>query len=846
MRTVKVFTYSNPKNWSQHSEFQTMKSAVHICATTNMRKGIKQVYGYIFPTILTVRTFLKKVFPNWYSPETKLQQYLSFSKSLRDFDFSNPLLKQAFRANAEELLDSIRMLVQAGVKPEELNRVNGLTEKEREFHFVWQNYESLNNSIIDHRKILVDSDVDGLKIEEALSKNIKGLVIYLHGFYFITPEQQIFFKFLQRHGVELRFFQYYDPRFPNTFDFIRNFISDDHDWSSKWVIETDGNEQIEPIATQFLEAYEARVGQQVVSSYQIKKYNTFFDFLHDVIIPAYPLEKEVVVNPHVKIFATNAEEINEVLRTYYPSLDKKNRSFLSHPLGQFLVNIHKVYENGEMCLTGDLLVELFSSGWLVDERTNEKAIDFTYDLKQILPYFEGCNLIDDWIKRIIDLLVQKEKIQQTFKSASNLRKDRSISSPFNKLSYYSIDVERVSQIKDFIVGIRLLAEDLFIPTEETNTIDDHFNRLRGMMKRRKNSYDFSDDVEKDLIDKLIGRLNTIQDSAEFLYEDIQPALFLYLNGKFDETGSKEGKIITDFLELDGQIFQESSEEVYFTGLDERSLPLGKVHLPWPLQQGTFDQLSESNTALQLHLNRNASVKEISRFLFFIALNFIPRGKLKLSWTVNLLDQHNLNAALYTRQLHMEVVPHLTKQSQAIELPTSDSEITNITDDELQEAWKSLNAEGFLAEYQLCKKRFYYSYILDEYPVFNEDFHHGFIFSEIYKLAAGVENRRIEDVLKEVEPYFPQWNRSKKESMAYDSHDSRYDFENNPSQKMLLNHYFPGLKNTAREPLFNQDIAQIKKDLLSKEQSTLEGKPGYNCRFCPHRNYCEDVQYSVDK
>nr|WP_146139666.1 hypothetical protein [Lysinibacillus timonensis] len=824
-----------------------MKSAIHICATTNMRKGIYRVYGDDFPTILTVRKFLEKVFPNWYSPEIKLQQYLSFSKSLRDFDFTKPLLKQAFRANTEELLESIRMLVQAGVKPEDFNRVNGLTEKEREFQCVWQYYESINDTLNYHRKILVGRDVDCFKIEKALKRNVKDLVIYLHGFYFITPEQQVFFKFLQRHGVELRFFQYYDPRFPNTFDFIRNFISDDYDWSSKWDIEwPKENEKNQPIATQFLEAYETRIGQQIDSPYQVKKYNTFFDFLHDVIIPTYPMAKEVVVDPQVKIFATNEEEINEVLKTYYPSLDKKNRSFLAHPLGQFLVNIHKVYENGKMCLTGDLLVELFSSGWLVDERTNQKATDYTYDLKLILPYFEGLSLLDDWINRIKNLLVQKGEIQQTFKAASSTRKDRSISNPFNKLSYFSIDVERVSQIKDFIIGIRLLAEDLFIPTEEKNTIDDHFNRLREMMQRRKQSYDFSDDIEKDLIDKLIGRLNTIHDSAEFLYDDIQPALFLYLNGKFDETGSKEEKIVTEFLELDGQIFKESSEEVYFTGLDERSLPLGKIQLPWPLQHGTFEQLSESNTALQLLSNRNASVKEISRFLFFIALNFIPREKLNLSWIVNILDQNDLNAALYTRQLHMEVVPYLTKQSQAIEPPNFEPEITKVIDEELHKAWESLNAEGMLAEYQLCKKRFYYSYILDEYPVFNEDFHQGFIFSEIYKLAAGVENRRIEDVLKEVEPFFPQWNRSKKESMAYDSYGSRYNFESDSSQKMLLNHYFPGLKNDAREPLFNQNTIQIKSELLSKQQSTLEGKPGYNCRFCPHRNYCEDVQYSVDK
>jgi hypothetical protein len=63
--------------------------------------------------------------------------------------------------------------------------------------------------------------------------------------------------------------------------------------------------------------------------------------------------------------------------------------------------------------------------------------------------------------------------------------------------------------------------------------------------------------------------------------------------------------------------------------------------------------------------------------------------------------------------------------------------------------------------------------------------------------------------------------------------------------MLYNQYFPGLKDKVREPLFAQDVMHIKETLLNKEKTALESKPGYNCRFCPHRDYCEDVQYSVD-
>lgn len=321
MRTVKVFTYNDPENWANHPEFHSMKDAVHICATSNMYKGILNTYSGTFKTVMTVRKYIQEVFKNWYSPEKKVQQYLSFSKSLRDFNFTNLLLKQAFRTNNQELLNSIRMLVQAGVKPADLNLVKRMTEKEIEFQRVWQNYELIDQSLNNHRDILLNCDFYGQIIAKAVEKEkLEGLVIYLHGFYFITPEQQIFFKFLQRQGVELRFFQYYNPRFPNTFDFIRNFINVDFQWSSNWDIpQSQEHGKQEVMAEQFLEAYEARVGQKVESKYAITNYKTFFDFLQDVIIPSYPLDEEFKGKKNVKIFATNAEEINELLQIYYPS-----------------------------------------------------------------------------------------------------------------------------------------------------------------------------------------------------------------------------------------------------------------------------------------------------------------------------------------------------------------------------------------------------------------------------------------------------------------------------------------------------------------------------------------------
>lgn len=128
-----VFTYSNPKSWPHHSEFENMKKAIHICATANMKKGIAEVYGNEFPVIVTVRSLLAKIFKDWYSAERQLQQYLCLSKLLNDFKFSDENLKNAFNINKEQILDTIRFLVQAGVSPQSLEEVEELSELERVF-----------------------------------------------------------------------------------------------------------------------------------------------------------------------------------------------------------------------------------------------------------------------------------------------------------------------------------------------------------------------------------------------------------------------------------------------------------------------------------------------------------------------------------------------------------------------------------------------------------------------------------------------------------------------------------------------------------------------------------------
>ena len=858
--TVQVHTYSNPKLWEEHPLFKDFQNSIHLCATANMKKGIEERYGEKLNYILTIREFMVKYFNQWYSQETQFQQYLKLSKLINDIDIRNNELKNAFRLNTFQILESIRSLVETKVEPNHLPEK--LTDKEKLFKELWIKIEKIDNSYDSHRKEL-EKNLNLIQLENALRKfdfnlNFKSfgeLTFVLHGFYFITPEQQCFLEHLRNGGVNIIFFNYYDNRYPQTFNFTKAFINSHFGWTDKWNIFENTTPFTSELGEKFLDAFENKKIKPDYLESKIICYPTFFDFLQNIILPNIKIEKEDdrrVIRKKANIIATNADILNEMLVTYYPELNLSNRNFLTYPVGRFLIKLHEIYNNGRFILNEEILMAIFSSGWLHDQFTNENAQNYTYDLQQIFPYFNGCEEINEWLERLENLMNQKVIIEKAFDTDSSNRILKSIQSPFCKLSYFSITLERLKQIKEFLNGIKLIVDDLFNQATVANSINEHFNRLNEIIKIQKNkSMTVLNSTELRIVNSLQEKLQNINDSSEFLYDDLQPALYFYLSGKFDKNPDR---IITSFIEVDGESFKSQNHEIYLTGLDEQGLPLDTFDLPWPLQNETFEFLSKENKVLELFILRNKSTKQISRYLFFISLNLQSK---ELSWIENFLDRKNLQRALYVKLLKMVIEPFSsTKNLEELGESPFDFSPIKIEKEKEEEGWKSLSFEDFFAEYKLCPKRFYYGYILEEYPVFERDFMHQFIFSEIVKFTGQSTKADFENLLNEISPIFPQWLDYKKYLMAKESymyipkHSGKTTKVDDKHSYTETRRYFqfPGLTKKKRELLFKEtlnSINEIQEELLVKENSKLEASPGYDCRFCPHIEYCSDAIFPID-
>lgn len=857
--TIKVQTYSNPKNWSNHPFYSELIDAVHICATNNMVEGIKEAYPE-FQHIMSIRKFINTLFNDWYNQEMILKEFLTLSRLINDKEIHDSQLKESFKKNTELLLESIRFFVNAGINPPNLNNLE-MTEKEKLFFELWRNLESELEEFENHRENLSSLDEKEL-IVYSLNKmrnisedriDTKNIHIVLHGFYFITPEQHAIIQYLKNSNVKITFFNFYEKNYQNTFNFLHAFYSnnfglpEENEWS---YIENSRKTSYSTFADSFLNAYEDNQPIQVNVQKEITSYNSFFDFLQDVVIPLYPLNNNINSLPNSstsRIIATNADILNEMLLPYYPENNSSSPNILNYPIGKFLIRLHQVYDNGNFVLSPEIIMALFSSGWLYDYKSSNNAKNYTNQLEKILPYFNNCEKMETWIQRITLLVNQKNTLDEVFGKFPDDRVLQSVSSPFSKFSYFNVSTNDLEQIKNFFSLLQNMIKNLFLPNETRNTLGNHFFRLISIIENHHSNFqEVINQAEKDLLTSL---LNQVDDPTEFLYDDIQKALHFYMSSE-----KNEKSIIIPFIEVDGEAFKNNSSPVYFTGLDEEGLPLGTFDLPWPLQAETFEHLTLQFPSLEMHTLRNKSVKHISRYLLYISLKFLAPTQLYLSWIRNFLDKEDLKPALYIKQMGLIEKPYDPSQKRKKTSLNKLFETSSENALKKHSTWEILNSIDTYVEYKQCKKRFYYSFIVEPYSDFKDNFIHEFMFSEIVRFVNNHSSDKEVSRL-EVKKLFPQWM-DYKFNYKYDTTFGHVDaqsseeikglFDITNSRKALV---LPGLTTTQRNNLYNNtrnQISKIQRELKKNQSWMLEPSPGKHCKFCPHIDYCDSAKYSIDK
>lgn len=867
-----MITYVDPRQLHHLTPFHEYKNTLHICATKNLRDALVERFQnkeqFITAPIVTAISVLEIIFKGWNESVSKLEQYLHLSDIIRAITGIEEEYASAFRRNQIDILDTIRLMEISGVSPQALREYE-LTRKEEIFVDIWERFE--NAEQVQHirnilEKGLCDWPTIANEIVETAYENepfrnyqadFEYNTIVLHGFYFITPEQQQVFKLLQRANVNIVFLQLYDERFPNSFNFIGDFIHSRFGWvdSEIWYKEKWMNPTVS-LADKFLYDFEGIQKECVSSTVTVKKYKNFYDFLE---------EYEKNVDDNNKTFlAPNASSLNNRLQDYYPEKFQHKRHFLSFPIGQFLFQLHQMWDEDEntLTITENALFECFTSRWIYDEETNKNAHEYTRVLEDLLIFFKDCYRKESWENRAEQLMRILDEVVEPFNKAGDNRFQHKMASPFTSFSQFTHGKEEIHQVVRFIRNIFDIAFELFGDGQQKISLANHFEKLRKFVGTL-NPYLEENIVaeEKILVENIRNSLERTPKIASIHVSDISTAISLFLSGKLNKNLDVDVEAIRPFIEIDGEVFKEHAV-THVTGLDENSLPYQEFELPWPLTSALFNALCDTTNPISYMKLRNDHVKEITRYLMYNVLQF--SSNLEFSWMVEYDNQKKLDKAVYLSQLQLEP-NYVTNQA----APSwQDEKLTiEVTKEELD--YFTAYPIDALAEFQFCSRRFYYSYIVSESSYYRNEFVQEFLFGNLLSSVGALlpKTTRDETIKKEVFALFPQWNDLKKETIAdenisfkhfvrrqygnYTKYGESDEFTN--MRKLFL---FPGLSDKDDETkdvlkLYSepdQILPSVREEFeyqLEHIPIQLEATPGKKCRFCPHNSICAEAYHPVD-
>ncbi len=400
-----------------------------------------------------------------------------------------------------------------------------------------------------------------------------------------------------------------------------------------------------------------------------------------------------------------------------------------------------------------------------------------------------------------------------------------------------------------------IAEQLFARGEVS--LSEHFARIEALLLAQADEADLLAQ-ERELLRGLRERIaDEASQDERFLPQDLAEAITLYLGGDLTdpefEPEDSEDELIKSFVGLDGAPLGRGGRHLHLCLLSEKSLPKRKRAFPWPLSQRTFAHMA-NHIAIRLLTLREEESKRADRYLFFTAVTWAER--VTLSWTVRWQDEE-LGPSPYLMLLEpycRVAAPGLQRWSAG---DRARADVASGTVPADPEAYERLPIDA-LAEYALCPRRFFYSFLAQESPSYPSDFQHQFLYGSLARVLAETTGEPVDVVAGELGKLFPQWTALQRRGIlerapGISPHSfGRYDGVHYPPSRLRVEllhlseqeSHGPALevlRDPARQDRVRADLASA----LTSREAMLPANPSHACRFCPHTEYCDAAKRAID-
>lgn len=770
-------------------------NAVHIAATSTLRKGLvehNKTTRWIKAPILSFGQMVKYIGNRWFQAETLLKQSICLTQAYEQFaqETNNKKLFAAFDRNQQQLLTTIRALVEAGVTPQQLEKSGvTLSEEEQMLLELWkkvmgqQNIQQYNswfknfsnpnktesyvrdvliNTIKDaykeksrrkginsvpyvtapgiYEELKKEHKEDRLKIQDALS-HIKAeevivdtfdrkKVIVFHGFYFITPVQKRFLKTLEDSDIEVVHLIYYDARYPKIFETVCQFLPMNH---SEVVSSFDI-----PMNTNAIAFGKAMHGD-------FKNMPIIREATYTVFQQLYQLKEYVANNTSEKLFAPRATAMEK----YFNDLTTAATAELKdYPIGQFLIDLHLLSKSSyelplEKYVHSDevdaqILLRLFNSGYLsipLDDGTVVQGKSLVKALMQLKNRFMKCRTFEDWKIELTYLIEHKALLEQHLVPTNMIvNEDNELYLyPHRDISYYNVLNVQLEQI---LKGISIL-ESFYnrLYTGTNLSIKNYISQMEAILFKYI-SPNLSAE-EHEMAEAIMEQIRSL-DQQEFEginRKDIIKGLAFYLShaNKESETVEKvEESSQASFPKAIGALVDvdgfmfEANRQLHLAFMDNKAMPLSQGFSLWPLREQTIESLVKLPAEHTLGQLQLRKEMTGSITAYLLYMAMQKATTIHFSIVKNVENEHHLVGAFYLELMNLQPKPYKLDEPSMV-----DEQYNEQTEMPVNLQLKGISSHHIVDQtYTHCQRRFIVSYLLQTRPAFTSDFHLRFLYQGI--------------------------------------------------------------------------------------------------------------------
>lgn len=666
---IKIYTYKDPKNLEKRDFYKDVYKHPNLCASETLKLGLtrreknrEKSRRYDYGHICSVDSLIREIYKEWMDPVTQIRQMNSLTKYINKIN--NKELKESFKFNKSEILNSLRFIIEMGIEIESINPKNiVIKELKLLYSNVLKNEEwnYLNNEIeIDKEylevcfgKILEDEkdryskenkqlDIDIKKIE-----NIDFNKIVIHGLHRFTP---IIFKMiddLQSKSIDIIFIINYLEEYPEIYKTWEEVYS----WSGVSIESSD--ELLTDrynLGKSIGELLNGNIEEFNNKNIDFMEFNNISSFA-DYVSSKYKETRECNIEGELEsigniskmkeqFYSAKMEDINNILKQYHPD-QFGDKHFLAYPIGQFILSIYNMWDNDRKKLIFDSknLKQCLSLGFFNSKKYN--CLDI---YNKVESYYVNLEIKED--NDIIQLEEQIKSLYEKIKKINMVEAEKGARTTLRRFSFYNLQGDELKYLYNKLNIINNIGNEIFKDTEGNIEFYKHYKRLIDTIRSNVEEDDIINQ-EKEILDELEIRFKELDKiEVEGSIENIKDSLHFYLKRIEDLDSEKHQAswIVRNLEHLDGGVLLEevdSKNKAYHLCLigDIDMNASVKELLPWPLTLKFFEDIESMKNR---HISVIKSYEERSNFLRYCLFygTFFLNSRLIISYIKNYEEEIN--------------------------------------------------------------------------------------------------------------------------------------------------------------------------------------------------------------